>query len=99
MLLPPVSADYSGAATAFVEGPLDGAVCLSTNGWVGYLPNPRTYEESGYEVEAGVGSRVAPGSAERVEAVGKGKVGVEEAVGKEKVGVVVGKEKGLLKSH
>ncbi len=42
------------------------------NGWVGYLPISRAYDEGGYEVEAGVWSRVAPGSAERLEAVGKG---------------------------
>ena len=35
MLLPPVSADYPGAATAFVEEALEGAVCLYTNGAAG----------------------------------------------------------------
>ena len=35
MLLPPVSADYPGTATAFVEGALEGAVCLCTNGAAG----------------------------------------------------------------
>lgn len=41
------------------------------NGWVGYLPVPAAYPQGGYEVEPAVCSRVAPGSAERVEAVGK----------------------------
>lgn len=42
------------------------------NGWVGYLPIRRAYDEGGYEVEVGPWSRVAPGSAERLEEVGKG---------------------------
>lgn len=40
-----------------------------TNGWLGYLPLRRAYAEGGYEVMAGPWSRVAPGSAERLEAV------------------------------
>jgi hypothetical protein len=39
-----------------------------TNGWIGYLPLRRTYDEGGYEVGLGAWSRVAPGSAERLEA-------------------------------
>ena len=41
------------------------------NGWVGYLPIRRAYAEGGYEVEMGAWSRVAPGSAERIEEVGQ----------------------------
>ncbi len=41
----------------------------NANGWVGYFPIHRAYEEGGYEVVAGPWSRVAPGSAERIEAV------------------------------
>lgn len=41
----------------------------NANGWVGYFPIHRAYEEGGYEVVAGPWSRVAPGSAERLEAV------------------------------
>ncbi len=41
------------------------------NGWVGYLPIPAAYDQGGYEVGPGVWSRVAHGSAERVEGVGK----------------------------
>lgn len=39
------------------------------NGWVGYLPIRRAYDEGGYEVDLGAWSRVAPGSAERLEAL------------------------------
>ena len=39
------------------------------NGWLGYLPTHRAYAEGGYEVIPGPWSRVAPGSAERLEAV------------------------------
>ena len=41
------------------------------NGWVGYLPIRRAYDEGGYEVDVGTWSRVAPGSAEQLETVGK----------------------------
>ena len=41
------------------------------NGWVGYLPIRRAYGEGGYEVDIGPWSRVGPGSAERLEAVGR----------------------------
>ncbi len=41
----------------------------NANGWVGYFPIHSAYEEGGYEVVAGPWSRVAPGSAERLEAV------------------------------
>jgi len=37
------------------------------NGYVGYLPIRSAYAEGGYETNPGVWSRVAPGSAERVE--------------------------------
>ncbi len=37
------------------------------NGWIGYLPIRRAYDEGGYEVEPGAWIRVAPGSAERLE--------------------------------
>ena len=37
------------------------------NGYVGYLPTRAAYGEGGYETSPGVWSRVAPGSAERVE--------------------------------
>lgn len=49
------------AGASFVTG--------NANGWVGYFPIHRAYEEGGYEVVAGPWSRVAPGSAERIEAV------------------------------
>ncbi|MBM3859355.1 MAG: hypothetical protein FJ395_06860 [Verrucomicrobia bacterium] len=39
------------------------------NGWLGYLPIRRAYDEGGYEVNPGPWSRVATGSAERLEAV------------------------------
>jgi putative membrane-bound dehydrogenase-like protein len=39
------------------------------NGYVGYLPIERAYKEWGYEVEMGAWSRVAPGSAERLQAM------------------------------
>jgi hypothetical protein len=38
------------------------------NGWLGYLPIRRAYDEGGYETNPGAWSRVAPGSAERLEA-------------------------------
>ena len=41
------------------------------NGWVGYLPIRRAYGQGGYEVDVGPWSRVAPGSAERLEAAGR----------------------------
>jgi neutral ceramidase len=40
------------------------------NGWLGYFPTRSAYDEGGYEVEAGPWSRVAPGSAEQLEAAG-----------------------------
>lgn len=40
------------------------------NGWHGYFPIRRAYPEGGYEVNPGVWSRVAAGSAERLEAAG-----------------------------
>ena len=39
------------------------------NGYVGYLPIRRAYDEGGYEVELGNWSRVAPGSAERLQSI------------------------------
>jgi putative membrane-bound dehydrogenase-like protein len=39
------------------------------NGYVGYLPIERAYKEGGYEVELGAWSRVAPGSAERLQVI------------------------------
>ncbi|MBI5394925.1 MAG: twin-arginine translocation signal domain-containing protein [Verrucomicrobia bacterium] len=42
-----------------------------TNGWIGYLPIQRAYQEGGYEVGVGSWSRVAPGSAEKLVAVAK----------------------------
>ena len=42
-----------------------------TNGWIGYLPIRRAYEEGGYEVGLGAWSRVAPGSAEQLESAAK----------------------------
>lgn len=41
MLLPEVSADYPGAATAAVERALDGAVCLFTQGAAGNVNSPQ----------------------------------------------------------
>ncbi|MGE0760936.1 MAG: hypothetical protein AB7F89_00395 [Pirellulaceae bacterium] len=41
------------------------------NGYVGYLPIRSAYADGGYETGPGVWSRVAPGSAERLEAVGR----------------------------
>jgi hypothetical protein len=41
------------------------------NGYLGYFPIRRAYEEGGYEADPGVWSRVAPGSAEQLEAAGK----------------------------
>jgi len=40
------------------------------NGYLGYLPIRRAYDEGGYETLAGPWSRVAPGSAEQLEAAG-----------------------------
>jgi hypothetical protein len=37
------------------------------NGYLGYLPIRRAYEEGGYEVMPGPWSRIAPGSAERLQ--------------------------------
>ncbi|HUY88484.1 MAG TPA: hypothetical protein VMV10_07105 [Pirellulales bacterium] len=42
------------------------------NGYLGYLPIRRAYNEGGYEANAGPWSRVAPGSAERLEEIGRG---------------------------
>jgi hypothetical protein len=50
------------AGAAFVIG--------YANGYVGYLPLRRAYAAGGYEVMLGPWSRVAPGSAEQLEAVG-----------------------------
>lgn len=41
------------------------------NGYLGYLPIRRAYGEGGYESNAGPWSRVAPGSAERLEEIGR----------------------------
>ena len=41
------------------------------NGYLGYFPIRRAYDEGGYEVVQGAWSRAAPGSAERLEALGK----------------------------
>jgi hypothetical protein len=41
------------------------------NGWLGYFPIERAYAEGGYETNPGVWSRVAPGSAERLEAAAR----------------------------
>ncbi len=63
---------------AFVETGLalkrEGAsfVVAYANGWVGYLPIRRAYDEGGYETDIGPWSRVAAGSAERLEAVATG---------------------------
>lgn len=43
-------------------------VCGYSNGWLGYFPVQRAYDEGGYEVDLGTWSRVAPGSAEVLEA-------------------------------
>ncbi len=40
------------------------------NGWHGYFPLRRAYDEGGYEAEVGAWSRVAPGSAEQLEVAG-----------------------------
>jgi hypothetical protein len=37
------------------------------NGYLGYLPIRREYDEGGYEVDLAPFSRVAPGSAERLQ--------------------------------
>jgi hypothetical protein len=39
------------------------------NGYLGYFPIRRAYNEGGYEVIQGAWSRVAPGSAERLQAL------------------------------
>lgn len=41
------------------------------NGYLGYFPIRRSYDEGGYEVELGAWSRVAPGSAEKLESEAK----------------------------
>lgn len=41
------------------------------NGWHGYFPIRRAYDEGGYETEVGAWSRVAPGSAEQLESTAK----------------------------
>jgi neutral ceramidase len=41
------------------------------NGYLGYLPTRRAYEEGGYEVVLGAWSRAAPGSAERLGVIGQ----------------------------
>ncbi|MFA6562715.1 MAG: hypothetical protein WCV00_12465 [Verrucomicrobiia bacterium] len=51
-----------GAGATFVAG--------YANGYLGYLPIRRAYDEGGYETLAGPWSRVAPGSAEQLEAAG-----------------------------
>jgi neutral ceramidase len=55
------------AGATFVAG--------NSNGWLGYFPTRGAYEEGGYEVTPGVWSRVAPGSAELIEAWGKQMLG------------------------
>jgi hypothetical protein len=40
------------------------------NGYLGYFPIRSAYDQGGYEVIEGAWSRVAPGSAERLEALG-----------------------------
>ena len=40
------------------------------NDWLGYFPTQHSYAEGGYEVELGAWSRVAPGSAEKLEDFG-----------------------------
>lgn len=40
------------------------------NGWLGYFPIRRAYDEGGYEAQPGAWSRVAPGSAEQLETAG-----------------------------
>jgi hypothetical protein len=49
------------AGAAFVVG--------YANGYIGYLPIRRAYDEGGYEVDPGPWSRVAPGSAERLQSM------------------------------
>ena len=41
------------------------------NGYLGYFPIRRAYAEGGYEADIGPWSRVAPGSAERLQEVGQ----------------------------
>jgi hypothetical protein len=50
-------------------------VAAYANGYLGYYPIRRAYQEGGYEVMAGTWSRVAPGSAERLEGVAKDLLG------------------------
>lgn len=45
------------------------------NGYLGYLPIRRAYGEGGYEADPGPWSRVAPGSAERLEEIGRALLG------------------------
>ena len=40
------------------------------NGYLGYFPIRRAYDEGGYEVTKGAWSRVAAGSAERLQDIG-----------------------------
>ena len=51
------------AGASFVVG--------NANGWLGYFPTRRAYDEGGYEIGPGVWSRVAPGSAEHLEKLGR----------------------------
>ena len=51
------------AGASFVVG--------NANGWLGYFPTRRAYDEGGYEIGPGVWSRVAPGSAEHLEELGR----------------------------
>ena len=41
------------------------------NGYLGYFPIRTAYDQGGYEVIEGAWSRVAPGSAERLEELGR----------------------------
>jgi hypothetical protein len=51
-----------GAGATFVVG--------YANGWLGYFPIRRAYDEGGYETQPGAWSRVGPGSAEQLETAG-----------------------------
>ena len=68
-----VVAVVNGTAALHIALKLAGAtfVAGNSNGWLGYFPTRGAYEEGGYEVTPGVWSRVAPGSAELIEAWGK----------------------------
>jgi hypothetical protein len=46
-------------------------VCGYANGYVGYLPIRSAYPQGGYETAPGIWSRVAPGSAERLEEIAR----------------------------